>query len=92
MYERMRSTIKIIQTKIKKIESDNYITSMDLKKAFGFKGEINSIQLSKGINQYQEENGESHNNDEWIIHTIQIIKDSENDILSPTKVGSFQKR
>jgi len=56
-----------------KIISRDYIISQkELKKKLKLKGDIQSISLWGGLNQFQEEQGESHDKDEWEIVTHEI--------------------
>lgn len=56
-----------------KITSRSYIISQqELKKELGLVGDIQSINLWSGLNQHQEEQGESHDKDEWEIVTHEV--------------------
>jgi len=53
--------------------SRSYIISQEeLKKQFGLKGDIQSIDLWSGISFQQEEQGESHDKDEYEIVTHEV--------------------
>ena len=71
----MKSVITIKKQEVKRIESDNFVTSLDIKNAFGLRGNIISIELFQGISPWQEEQqGKSHNCDKWIIRTIEMVE------------------
>ena len=60
-----------------KIISRSYtISQKELKKKLGLKGDIQSIGLWSGLNPHQEEQGESHNKDEWEIVTHEVEDDA----------------
>lgn len=57
--------------KIKKtmIQRTYIIKQKELKAKFGIKGDIISLGLCAGLNEYQEKKGESHDTDEYEIIT-----------------------
>ncbi|HEY0090181.1 MAG TPA: hypothetical protein VGB37_15140 [Candidatus Lokiarchaeia archaeon] len=56
-----------------KITSRSYIISQkELKNKLDLIGDIQSMSLWSGLNQFQEEQGESHDKDEWEIITREI--------------------
>jgi len=70
----MKAIIHITKKEVRQIDSHTKISSGDLKKAFGLKGEIITISLYSGRNPNDEEKGVLADKDIWEIHTKQIIK------------------
>lgn len=56
----------------KTISRSYIISQKELKKKLGIKGDIQSISLWSGLNPHQEEQGESHDKDEWEIVTHKV--------------------
>lgn len=53
-----------------KIISRSYtISQKELQKKLGLRGDIQSVSLWSGLSPHQEEQGESHDKDEWEIVT-----------------------
>ena len=63
-----------------KTTSRSYIISQkELKKKLSLVGDIQSFSLWSGLNNYQEEQGESHDKDEWevVTHEVEDEKSKE---------------
>ena len=60
----------------KTISRSYTISQKELKKRIGLKGDIQSISLWNGLNPHQEEQGESHDTDEWEIVTHEVEDDA----------------
>ena len=59
----------------KTISRSYIISQKELKKKLNLKGDIKEIALWNGLSQLQEEQGESHNKDEWEIITHEVEND-----------------
>jgi len=56
----------------KTISRSYTISQKELKKKLDLVGDIQSIILWSGLNQFQEEQGESHDKDRWEIVTHEV--------------------